>query len=204
MSGVCRRVWHVVPCVALVIALSVSSAFAQAGASTAVEATRPAPTAAPSPAATARPAGIDVRGPDAFRTWTQQALDLLKSKAATEYQLVLDSIVTIESVTAGSGIAVQEKRFKVGEETAYAPGHPPAQQLIWYAGTIVHDANHSALFATGRPHSGKEAEVACLQVQKQALLKIETNNYFSTYVQGLIDGADNPANQYWNQANRHW
>ena len=107
-------------------------------------------------------------------------------------------------MTAGSGIVVQEKRFKVGDITAHAPGYPPAQQLIWYAGAIVHDANHSALFSAGQPHSGKDAEVACLMVQKAALLKIETNNYFSSYVQGLIDGADDPANQYWTQPNRHW
>jgi hypothetical protein len=137
--------------------------------------------------------------------WTQQALDLLKSKAASEYQLVADHVLVIESVTAGSGMVVQEKRFKVGEQTAYAPGHPQPQQLIWYAGTIVHDANHSALYAKGQPHSGKAAEIACLTIQKQALLKLETtSNYFSTYVQGLIDGADDPANQYWNQPNRHW
>jgi hypothetical protein len=168
------------------------------------EPTRAAPTTAPSPAATTRPEGIEIKGTDTFKSWTQQALDLLKTKAAPEYAVVMANVWVIESVTAGSGMVVQEKRFKVGDITAYAPGHPAAQQLIWYAGTIVHDANHSALFAAGKPHSGKEAEVACLTVQKAALLKIETNSYFSGYVQGLIDGADDPVNQYWTQPNRHW
>jgi hypothetical protein len=163
-----------------------------------------APTVVPSPTATVRPEGIEVRGADSFKAWTQQALDLLKAKAAPEFQLVMSSIWVIESVTAGSGIVVQEKRFKVGDITAYAPGHPQPQQLIWYAGAIVHDANHSALFTRGQTYSGKDAEVACLKVQKEALLKIETNNYFSNYVQGLIDGADDPKNQYWTQPNRHW
>jgi hypothetical protein len=33
---------------------------------------------------------------------------------------------------------------------------------------------------------------------------MENGNYFSNYIQGLIDGADDPKNQYWNQPNRHW
>jgi len=183
------------------------SATAPTGASsqsTATEPTRSAPTTAPSPTATTRPAGFEIRGADAFKTWTQQALDLLKTKAAPEYQLVADNVWIIESVTAGSGMVVKEKRFKVGDETAHVPGYTTDQQLIWFAGTIVHDANHSAQFAQNQTFSGKESEIACLKVQKTALLKIETNSRFSSYVQGLIDGADDPANQYWNQANRHW
>ncbi len=172
--------------------------------STAVEPTRAAATTAPAPTATTRPEGIEVLGSDAFKTWTQQALDLLKTKAAPEYAQVLASIWIIESVTAGSGMVVREKRFKVGDETAQWPGYTADQQLIWYAGTIVHDANHSAQYAQNQTFSGKEAEIACLKIQKTALLKIETNSRFSSYVQGLIDGADDPVNQYWNQPNRHW
>jgi hypothetical protein len=158
----------------------------------------------PSPAPTARPAGIEIRGSEDFKTWTTQALDLLKTKTPPHYQLVMDSVWVIESVTAGSGMVVQEKRFKVGDETAHAPGHPAANQLIWFASTIVHDANHSALFIKGQTYSGKEAEVACLKVQREALQKIENGTYYTNYVQGLIDGADDPKNQYWNQPNRHW
>jgi hypothetical protein len=172
--------------------------------STSTEPTRAAPTTAPAPTATTRPESIEIRGNDDFKNWTQQALDLLKAKTPPHYQLVMDSIWVIESVTAGSGMVVQEKRFKVGDETAHAPGHPAANQLVWYASTIVHDANHSALFMKGQTYSGKDAEVACLKVQKEALLKIENGNYFANYVQGLIDGADDPKNQYWNQPNRHW
>jgi hypothetical protein len=41
-------------------------------------------------------------------------------------------------------------------------------------------------------------------VQKAALELMTNNPFFANYVQGLIDGADDPANQYWNQSNRHW
>jgi hypothetical protein len=40
--------------------------------------------------------------------------------------------------------------------------------------------------------------------QKAALLLMDTDAGFTSYIQGLIDGADNPANQYWNNPNRHW
>jgi hypothetical protein len=179
------------------------SSATQAPAATS-EPTRPPATPVPSPTATAAPAAIDIRGSEEFKAWTQQALDLLRAKAPLEHELVMNSIAIIESVAAGSGIFVQEKRFRVGEQTAYAPGHPRDQQLIWYAGAMVHDANHRDLFAKNQPYSGKDAEVACLKVQKAALLKIETTSYFSNYIQGLIDTADTAANPYWTQPNRHW
>ena len=165
----------------------------------------PAPCTSPSDTrATPSPQGIEVRGSDDFKAWTQEALNLLESKAPQEYAEVQGSINVIESVEAGSGMVVLEKRYKVGDVTAHAPGYDRAQQLIWYAGTIVHDAHHSTLCGRAQPYSGKDAEVACLKLQKAALLKLETNTVFSNYVQGLIDGADDPANQYWNQPNRHW
>jgi hypothetical protein len=159
---------------------------------------------APAPTATAIPTSVEVRGTADFVTWTQRALDLVKRSAPEWYDQVVRSIRVITSVPAGSGIFVQTKTFQVGNETAHAPGFNEAQQLIWYAGTIVHDSCHSRLYQEGKPHSGKAAEVACLTDQKAALLKFETSSYFSTYVQGLIDGADDPANQYWNNPNRHW
>jgi hypothetical protein len=162
------------------------------------------PTTPPEPTATPEPEGIEVIGDAAFVAWTQQALGLIETRAPEAYGEVLSSIRVIESVTAGSGINVEEKRFAVGDETAHAPGYDEAQQMVWFAGTIVHDAHHSALFGRGEAYTGKDAEISCLTVQEAALQLLTDDPFFANYAQGLIDGADNPANQYWNQPNRHW
>jgi hypothetical protein len=171
------------------------------------EATQPAgaaPTATPQLTATPEAAGIEVIGDDAFKAWADQALALIAEKAPQAYQEVTASIKVIESVPAGSGMYVDEKRFAVGDETAHAPGYDDDRQLLWFAGTVVHDAHHSALYSRNEPHTGKDAEIACLTAQKAALALMTDDPFFANYVQGLIDGADDPANQYWNQPNRHW
>jgi hypothetical protein len=161
-------------------------------------------TATPEPTATPGPKVIGVIGDEAFKAWTQRALELIETRAPEAYEEVLDSIDVIESVSAGSGMYVEEKRFAAGDQTAHAPGYDEQGQLVWFAGTIVHDAHHSAMFSRGAPYTGKEAEVECLTVQKEALELLADGPFFANYVQGLIDGADDPANQYWTQPNRHW
>jgi hypothetical protein len=155
-------------------------------------------------AVTPAPNEIEIAGSDEFKVWTTRALALIEQHAPDAYREVTHSIRTIESVDAGSGMHVVEKRYAVGEQTAYAPDYDEEQQLIWYASTIVHDAHHSALCIRGESYTGKDAEVECLTVQKAALELLTAEPFFANYVQGLIDGADDPANQYWNQPNRHW
>jgi len=162
------------------------------------------PTVAPEPTPTAESPEIEVIGDEDFKEWTRQALDRLQAQAPDAYGEVLASIDVIESVDAGSGMYVEEKRYAVGDQTAHAPGYDEPRQLIWFAGTVVHDAHHSNQFARSVPHTGKDAEVECLTVQKAALELLTAEPFFANYVQGLIDGADDPANQYWNQPNRHW
>jgi len=148
--------------------------------------------------------GIEIVGDANFASWTIEALQLISDHAPNAYTEVLDSIRTITSVEAGSGINVRTKVFRVGDVTAHAPSHEPRLQLIWYAGTIVHDACHGARYERGVEYSGKEAELACMAVQKQALIRLGGDTYMPRYIQDLIDGADDPANQYWSAANRHW
>ncbi len=100
---------------------------------------------------------------------------------------------------------VVEKRFDVGDETAHAPGYDEANA----AGLVRrHDRPRRApqrpLHAAAEYPSGKDAEIDCLTVQMAALQLMTDDPFFANYVQGLIDGADDPANQYWNQPNRHW
>ncbi|HEU0073670.1 MAG TPA: hypothetical protein VFS30_06635 [Dehalococcoidia bacterium] len=162
------------------------------------------PSATAEPTATTGPKVIEVIGDEAFRTWTVRALALIETRAPEAYAEVLASLDVIESVAAAPSLNVEEKHYAVDEATAHGAGYDENEQLLWFAGTIVHRAHHSALFARGEAHTGKDAEVACLAVQKAALELMTNNPFFANYVQGLIDGADDPANQYWNQSNRHW
>ncbi|HEU0074282.1 MAG TPA: hypothetical protein VFS30_09735, partial [Dehalococcoidia bacterium] len=98
------------------------------------------PTATSEPTATVGPKVIEVIGDDAFKDWTARALALIEASAPEAYKEVRASIDVIESVPAGSGMYVDEKRFAVGDETAHAPGYDEDGQLLWFAGTIVHDA----------------------------------------------------------------
>lgn len=149
-------------------------------------------------------ADIAIEGSDEFAAHTHNALALLRDEAAEMYAQVITHVAIIKSVAAGSGMHVETKTFDVGQETAYAPDWDLPSQVLWYAGAIVHDSCHSRLYADGEPHLGKEAEIACLEDQLAALEAIDPGGFFSTYVTGLIEGADDPENQYWNDPNRHW
>ena len=186
------------------------------------------PSAAPSTAASVAPSGGPVLDPercpptmppDLYRTadgtqidgdadfiaHVEKALALLEAKAPAYYANVLASVTTIWSVDSFSGMCYDTGTYRVGDETAHAPGHPPDRQVVWLAGTIVHDGCHRARYVGGVPPSGRDAELACLQQQVEALGLIETGStQFTRYVQGLVDGVDDPTNQYWNDPNRHW
>lgn len=84
------------------------------------------------------------------------------------------------------------RTFLAGEETAYAPGYDIEDQRTWFAGTIAHDSCHSRLYATGQSYIGRDAELECLLDQLDALKTIDGNGVFVSYVQGLIDGVDEP------------
>jgi hypothetical protein len=191
------------PAVAETPATPTPQPTAPAPTATAVPPTETAPTLVPDAAPTTA-AQFQIEGPPEFVAWTEEALQLLRTEAPEWYEQVAASIRTFRSVPAGSGMDVFDKVYLVGEVTAYAPGFPPASQLIWYAGTIVHDSCHSERYDDGLVYLGKEGETACLMDQKAALLLIDTDTYFSDYVQSLIDGAADPANAYWTNANRHW
>ncbi len=153
---------------------------------------------------TAAAATIELVGDDEFVARAGEALALLGEDAPDAYAEALIYIATIESVEAGSGMDVFTKTFLVGDETAYAPGYGEDDQVLWLAGTIVHDACHSRLYTDDQPYAGRDAELACLEDQLDALVTIDRSDGFENYVQGLIEGVDDPQNAYWTDPNRHW
>ena len=116
----------------------------------------------------------------------------------------MTNVTRIRQVESFSGMCYDTGTYRVGEETAHAPGYRKAEQVVWLAGTIVHDGCHRARFVAGLVPGGKEGEVACLEIQEAALRNIDSSPFFADYVRLLIDGADDPANQYWTAENRHW
>lgn len=87
----------------------------------------------------------------------------------------------------------------------------PGWQSYWYAGTIVHDANHSKLYhdyLAAYPSSvvpddvwiGRSAEKQSLDVQYDVLIKIGADYNALNYVKNVIDS------EYWNvdYGNRWW
>jgi len=147
---------------------------------------------------------IVVVGDDEFGTHTSETLELLAADAPDGYAQVVAYIDVIEAVDAGSGMDVFTKTYLVGQETAYAPGFSRDEQVVWYAGTIVHDSCHSRLYSEGEPYIGRDSELACMLDQLDALEALDRSEFFESYVQGLIDGVDDPENAYWSDPNRHW
>lgn len=160
------------------------------------------PTPPPSTGKTAD--GMQINGDPAFVDHVGVALDALKSGAPDQYAEVLANVVLIWQVESFSGMCYDTGIYRVGQETAYAPGYGKDRQAIWLAGTIVHDGCHRARFVAGLSPSGRDAELACLSVQEKALKKIDTPGSFAGYVQNLIETVDDPASQYWTNPNRHW
>ncbi|HEX5369513.1 MAG TPA: hypothetical protein VFY10_08875 [Dehalococcoidia bacterium] len=165
----------------------------------------PTETASPAPTSAAAPkaGSVQIVGDATFTSWTDQALSLLQSSAPTWYTQVDTYLTEILQVPTGTGrITVGTRTFQAGPDTVKAPTLSSAQQLQWYAGSIVHDSCHERLYETGQQFKGKDAEIACLKDQEAALRLITSDPFLPNYVQGLIDGADDPANQYW--LNPHW
>lgn len=142
-------------------------------------------TSAKTPTATTY--SIEIVGDAACQNDTAQALDLLKSRAETHYNVIIQYIGIIECINQGSGMWAWEEppRYKVGDATR-------GGGTLWYAGTIAHDACHSKLYHDGKTWTGEQAEAECVNVQYDALEKMGAPQSTLDYVRNLI------STEYWN------
>jgi len=135
---------------------------------------------------------------------TTAALNLLKQKSPDGYSEVESYIGIIQCQPSGSGMYAMEKppRFVVGNQTRDAG-------VIWYAGAIVHDSNHSKLYnqyLTAHPGipvpadvwTGQAAENQCIAVQYKALEDLGADAATLKYLQSQTNS------NYWQQENRTW
>lgn len=149
-----------------------------------VQAQKPAPAPitkpAPKPTPPAFSTPITIKGDDACRTDTLKALQAIASFAPGHYSIVTRYISIIECVPSGSAMYAYETppRYAVGDATRNAGA-------IWYAGTIVHDANHSRLYHEGKEWTGGNAENICLDAQANALAQMGAGQSTIDYVNGM-------------------
>ncbi|MCK9186290.1 S-layer homology domain-containing protein [Candidatus Gracilibacteria bacterium] len=145
------------------------------------------------------PPTIKIKGNEDCITKTNDALDLLKEKAKTNYDMVVKYVGIIECADTQSGMSVWEDppRYQVGKATMDAG-------TIWYAGTIVHDAYHSKLYndylaqnpsstVPTEIYSGKDAEQQCLDIQYEALVDIGAAQHTLDYIKNEAINTE-----YWN------
>ena len=141
---------------------------------------------------------IFIVGDYSCKNKTNQALELLQSKAKNHYEIITTYVGIIECVDEGSGMLVWDTppRFLAGKETV-------DKGTIWYAGTIAHDSCHSKLYSDylkNNPQSnsvpsdiytGGNAEAECLAFQYDTLVLIGSTQYFLNYVKNIIES------EYW-------
>ena len=156
--------------------------------------------------AAAQSSNITIKGDENCKQKTSAALALLKNKTPTDYEQVVKYIGVIECVEQGSGMWAWESppRYTAGKSTYEA-------DTLWYAGTIAHDAHHSALYhdyQLSHPgqsipsdiYTGEQAEADCLKVQYDALARMGATASTLDYLKNVI------TTKYWtgDYANRWW
>ena len=140
----------------------------------------PASQPAPRPAIPAFSTPITIKGDDACKADTLNALKAIANSAPGHYSVVTRYISVIECVAAGSAMYAYESppRYAVGDSTRTAG-------TIWYASTIVHDANHSRLYHEGKAWTGGDAENICLDAQANSLALLGAGQSTIDYVNGM-------------------
>ena len=150
---------------------------------------------APRPAVPAFSTPITIKGDDACKADTLNALKAIANSAPGHYSVVTSYISVIECVGAGSAMYAYESppRYAVGDSTRTAG-------IIWYASTIVHDANHSRLYHEGKAWTGGDAENICLDAQANSLALLGAGQSTIDYVNGM------KGDPYWQTpvADRYW
>jgi hypothetical protein len=149
---------------------------------------------------------LQIKGDSVNTALTNQAIDLLKTKAPESLDFVYKYIGIVEIADQGSGMYVWEvpPRCKIGLKTIEAG-------TIWYASVLVHEANHSKQYSEYKKkypskkvpeavYSGRDAEAECLDLQYKVLEKIGASKETLDYVKNVID------TEYWkvDYKNRWW
>lgn len=129
---------------------------------------------------------IDIEGNDRFVRITREALNFIAEKSPEHYRMVTTYMKKIKHTNRNSGMLVKENppTFIVNDVDLEAP-------LCWYASDIVHDAWHSKLYhdylaghsyVPDSVYMGYEAEMKCLQVQKEFLIVADVDQRYLDWI----------------------
>ena len=148
----------------------------------------------------------EIRGRDwRFPIHINNALDLLEQRDVNTYRFAIDNIGIIEELTPEHPVQrsvvypwENPPRVVINEETRYAG-------TIWLASAIAHEACHADQYRRYRrdnpdlvvpfdTFSGREAELACLSLQRRVLESLGAD-------QSLLNYIDQAANTTWWQHN---
>lgn len=140
---------------------------------------------------------IAIEGDASCNEQTNAALELLKTKAVEHYNVAIENVGKIKCVEQGSGMRAYDTppTYLAGKDTIDAG-------LVWYAGTIAHDACHSKLYqdykkTRGEPvpdevWTGDNAEKSCISAQVDALKKLGASEREIDYLGDVAES------EYWN------
>jgi len=152
--------------------------------------------------------GIEIEGDRDFIDATRLALD--KINGTESFEEVRDYLGRIKQAErSGMDVESDKPTFEVG---------PTSQESTsWYGSTIVHDAMHSKLYSERKDYlggsepsdsdwrTGKDAERACLRIQRKCLEEIGGTN---DDIDAIDTHIDNPTYQgdglHEDYLNRDW
>ena len=140
--------------------------------------------------------GIIVIGNNEFINKTKEALALIK-KSPSHYKLMIENIVAIEQIEGQTVMQMLTKKVLVNNSHAFS-------DKFYYGSTIVHEANHSkqmqeycrihsisypsnAGFVPLNVYSGEQAEMECVKVQRDFLVKIGASQSHLDWIDSVIE-----------------
>lgn len=137
---------------------------------------------------------VKVVGSDAFISQTEAALSVLKSQAPRAFKRAEQNISVIEQ-TEFSHMWSDEvpPRYAVGEKSSF-------KSIKWYAGTIAHEATHSALYQAYLAKNGlpvpasiwrsDEAENVCIAYQIEVMEQVNAPKADIDYLNDELNGTN--------------
>ena len=130
---------------------------------------------------------IKIIGTDDFIKKTEEALTLLKEKSPDHYTIVTNYLSVIQ-FSEKTGVTASSKISKIGFKIFKLP-------LQWYAAGLAHESYHSKLYHDYRQkfglpvpndvYSGRKAEDACLDVQKDCAKNLGAHISYIKYLEDM-------------------
>ena len=161
----------------------------------------PAPTLTPAVPTPSMPASIAVTGSSWFVDQVNAALNMLSTKASSQYALVRQYVFRIDEAGTPS-YDVANRALNIDESSAFPSNWRSSQdaQREWLAGLIVHNATHIQQGVNGQPTTGLDAESSPRQNQRDTLQKLDTttNGDLYHFLDDVVQGREGTFSD-WNQ-----